>query len=347
MSARSGGSDEGSGGGALGVAILATLAGITALIAAVAVFGSPGDGQPSVSLDIVALAPAPESQLLSANARIRRYAGETLVADPALLEATEEGLVPRITADGRTAIEAYGNPFDPAETRPRIAIVVLGVGIDPISSALALSRLPPQVSIAVAPFVPNGQDIVDAARRAGHEVLVEVPMETEGEANTAPGLGVLLLGANEEENTRRLNWALSRFTGYVGVTNLLGGQFLEEETSMVPFLTTLTNRGLLFLDGGSYPRSIALDVAARTQTTSAGATMVLDTVQQADSIQLRLQQLEEAARAEGYAVGVAAPFIETADVIARWAVGLGERGMVLAPISAVARVPAPVIQAAP
>ena len=67
-------------------------------------------------------------------------------------------------------------------------------------------------------------------RRAqlGHEVLLEVPMEPFDFPDSDPGPHTLRAGEDEDANIERLNWALSRFTGYAGVTNLLGQRFLSD-----------------------------------------------------------------------------------------------------------------------
>ena len=44
--------------------------------------------------------------------------------DPALLEDSPAGPLPRIAADGRQPRQAYARPFDRADTRPRIGLVV-------------------------------------------------------------------------------------------------------------------------------------------------------------------------------------------------------------------------------
>ena len=62
------------------------------------------------------------------------------------------------------------------------------------------------------------------ARQKGHEVLLEVPMEPYDFPDSDPGQYTLRAGVGEDANTKRLVWALTRFTGYAGVTNLLGGR---------------------------------------------------------------------------------------------------------------------------
>ena len=48
-----------------------------------------------------------------------------------------------------------------------------------------------------------------------------------------------------EENLKRLQWLMSRFTGYVGITNLMGAKFEPTQASFVPVLEEVKARGLL------------------------------------------------------------------------------------------------------
>jgi hypothetical protein len=84
-----------------------------------------------------------------------------------------------------------------------------------------------------------------------------------------PGPYTLLAQARPEETTKRLEWLLSRATGYFGVTNYLGGKFLKSEEALNPFVGALKARGLAFLDDGSAARSRqAAASAERARTAS-------------------------------------------------------------------------------
>jgi len=262
------------------------------------------------------------------------YAGSALVADPALIEQTANGPLPRIAADGTPPQRAYAGPaLD--NGRPRIAIVISGLGISAKMTAAALASLPPQVTLAFEPYAGDVQRWVAQARRQGHEVLLEVPMEPFDFPDSDPGPHTLRSGVGEDANTERLVWALTRFTGYTGVTNLLGTRFLSDPDSLEPVMTYLARRGLLFFDNGAASRSVAPDVAARAGVSFAQATGTIDKIQTAMEIDRALSELETAARAHGTASG--AGFIRpvTIERVAQWAQGLGGRGFVLVPASAI------------
>jgi polysaccharide deacetylase 2 family uncharacterized protein YibQ len=150
-----------------------------------------------------------------------------------------------------------------------------------------------------------------------------------------PGSHTLRSGAGEDANTDRLIWALTRFTGYVGVTNLLGGRFLSDSDSLEPVMTYLARRGLMFFDNGAASRSSAPDVAARAGTAFAEATTTIDKIQTAMEIDRALSDLESEARAHGSAAGAGFLYPVTVERVAQWAQGLASRGFVLVPASAI------------
>lgn len=260
--------------------------------------------------------------------------GGLAIANPAVLEKSPDGYLPRIADGGLTPMQAYGAPVA-AGNRPRIAIVISGLGISAKATEAAITGLPPGVTLAFAPYANDVQRWVTMARQKGHEVLLQVPMEPYDFPDSDPGQYTLRTSVNEEANTKRLAWSLTRITGYVGVTNLLGGRFLTDAGAVEPMLTFLMRRGLLFYDNGSATRSVAPDVAARLGTPFAQATSTIDSIQAAMEIDHRLADLETEARTKGKATGSGFLYPVTVERVNLWARGLAGRGFVLAPVSSI------------
>ncbi len=263
------------------------------------------------------------------------YAGSYLVADPAVVESSRFGPLPRIADNGRTPMQVYGGQAPPAGKKPKIAIVMLGFGASGTATTQALAALPTQVTVG---FVPRNGDIqnwVNEARARGHEVLLELPMEPYDYPDSDPGPHTLRTGEGEVANTQHMVWALSRFTGYAGVTNNQGGRFLADSEALEPVMTYLARRGLMFYDDGSTAKSAAPDIAKQTATAFARGSMTIDKVQDAASIDRALSDLEAEARANGSAVGTAFLYPVTVERLAQWSQGLSARGFVLVPASAI------------
>lgn len=262
------------------------------------------------------------------------HLGAALIADPALIETTDNGPLPKIGTDGTTPMRAYAVPVTDT-THPRIAIVISGLGISAKATSAALAKLPPQVTLAFAPYASDVQRWVAEARRRGHEVLLEVPMEPFDFPDSDPGPHTLRAGVGEDSNTERLVWALTRFTGYTGVTNLLGARLLSDPDSLEPVLTYLARRGLLFFDNGAATHSAAPGVAARSGVAFVQANATIDSIQTAMEIDHSLSELESEARTHGSASGSGFIYPVTIERVAQWAQGLAGRGFVLVPASAI------------
>ncbi len=258
------------------------------------------------------------------------------VPDPALIATGNNGPVPVIAPDGRQAWQVYARPFAADEPRPRIAILLAGLGLSQSATSTAIQQLPGPVTLGFTPYAPRLGDWIGEARAAGHEVFLELPMEPFDYPASDPGPHTLLTSLTPEDNLARLDWLLSRFAGYVGVTNFLGDKFTSSPDSLEPVLADLRDRGLMFLDARTSRNSVAAQVAVEIDLPRAVNNRFLDNEASRVSIDARLFELEQIAKNVGFAVGVGFPYPVTLERLARWAPTLAEKGLVLAPISALA-----------
>ena len=185
--------------------------------------------------------------------------------DPKLVERTDIGLLPIVGADGRKPWRVYSRPFNVLEKRPKVAIVVTGLGVSFNATESVVGILPGEVTLAFAPFAGKLKEWIDAARGAGHEVLINLPMEPRGYPRDDPGPFGLLTALDTEQNRRRLDWVLSRMSGYVGVTNYMGDRFTANQTAMRPVMREMQRRGLMFLDSMGTAASVGPKLAPKMQ----------------------------------------------------------------------------------
>ena len=252
--------------------------------------------------------------------------------DPELIEASSYGPLPRISAAGERPLAAYARPSDVPADATRIAIVVGSLGIDKDSTAGAIADLPGEVTLAFAPYDPRMTTDAAAAHAAGHELLLQIPMEPLNFPSINPGPNTLTTDASEDQNRGRLRWLLGRMTGYVGAVNYLGARFTADEQAMTPVLRELASRGLLYLDDGSSPRS-ATEVAAG-RAPFLRADVVLDADATPDAIDAQLDNLLSIAKARGFAIATASAFPASVKEISAFAASAASKGIVLVPISA-------------
>lgn len=262
-----------------------------------------------------------------------RVAAQPLPAAPiaGLSQPGPDGPLPRIAPDGRVPAQAYARPFV-ANGKPRVALIVGGLGLNPDTTRAAIERLPAEVTLSFVPYAQGLQAWIDMARAQGHEVMLEVPMEPTGYPANDPGPYTLLANADAADVQAKMNWLLSRATGYFGVTNYLGDRFATSDESMTAFMTVLRQRGVAFLDDGSMSRRPGA-------WSRASANRIVDEEQSPTAIMSQLNALEALAKARGQALGTGFSYPVTVEAAARWTAGLEARGLQLAPASALANRP--------
>jgi polysaccharide deacetylase 2 family uncharacterized protein YibQ len=261
----------------------------------------------------------------------RRAPSDPLPAAPlaGVVQPGPLGPLPVIAPDGRTPFSAYARPFK-SNGKPKVALIVGGLGLNAAATRTAIERLPPEVTLSFVPYAEGLQGWIDLARANGHEVLLEIPMEPTDYPDNDPGPYTLLSSANAQEINRRLEWLLSRAVGYVGVTNYLGERFVTSDAGMATFTGALKSRGLAFFDDGS----------ARSRSCAwarASAATIVDEQTTPEAIVAQFNALEAAAKQHGSALGTGFAYPVTVDIALRWAQGVNARGLQLAPASAVAR----------
>jgi len=257
--------------------------------------------------------------------------------DPALIEKSPAGPLPIVGRDGREAWRVYARPFNAPKSKPRIAIVLYGLGTSASATQAAIQGLPGAITLAFSPYADRLTGWLREARTAGHEVMLMVPMEPTNYPQFDPGPQALLTSLSDKQNTTRLEWILGRSVGYVGVVNYMGSRFTRSHSHMRLTLATLRKRGLLYLESHSAMRNVVGDIAKTLKLPFAATTLQLDQAASRLAIDSQLREAERLARRLGHAVAMGFPYPVTLERIGNWAKSVEKRGFVLAPVSAISK----------
>lgn len=257
---------------------------------------------------------------------------------PDLLEESEHGAIPRMSATGQTPFEAYSQPAamtpDAAGGKPLIAIIVTGLGLNSSGTTAAIQTLPAPVTLAFAPYGKGLAAATGTARATGHELLLEVPLEPFDYPESDPGPDTLLTGQAPRDNLNKLFTVMGKFGGYVGVINHMGARFTASTSDFAPVMEELGSRGLGYVDDGSSNRSVATQLAAADAVEFGKADMALDAQPARQPILDQLKALEQKAQQNGSAIGVISALPVSIDTLAEWSKSAGDRGFTLVPVSA-------------
>lgn len=254
--------------------------------------------------------------------------------DPALLRATPLGKIPRIAPNGRKAMTAYARPFDNPDGAPRIAIVVGGLGLNSELTERAIDELPPEISLAFAPYAKNLEFWTKKARQAGHEVLIELPMEGYGGNQETLGAAALLTSRTPQENLQRLDWLMSRFGGYFAATNYMGAKFSADAAALTPVLKKLAEAGVAYIDDTGAARAASGGTSVAWTTVNRVIPPSPDDSGRS-AVRRELRALEKIAERDGAALGKTYAYAATIEEISRWADSAEKNGFIAAPASSV------------
>ena len=217
---------------------------------------------------------------------------------------------------------------------PEIAIVIDDLGADGVETRRAIG-LTAAVSLSFLPYPEPTPQFARVAVKAGHEVLVHVPMEPDGADN--PGPNALTTGLDAGEIVRRLDWALSRVPGYSGINNHMGSKFTADRAALVPVVETLADRHVFFLDSRTTASTVVVPVARAFGVPSAGRDVFLDDEQVVGAVDQQIAALEARAREQGVAIGIGHPHAVTMSALEVWTKQAAARGFILIPVSAAIR----------
>lgn len=249
--------------------------------------------------------------------------------DLELVDASPFGPLPRIGEDGRRPIQTYARPYDRRDERPKIAIVVTGLG--PQADATnATFHLPGAISLMFSPYTEDLPAYFERARLAGHEVLLELPMEPTDYPASDPGPHTLRASGTVDANIERLNWVLARAPGYFAVAGL-GGAFADSPEA-APVMRALAAKGVGMIEIDGNGLANASNDAGLAYLSAPGW---IDAKPSAQTIDQALVELEANAVREGSVIGIAEAYPVTLKRLVAWTATLEARGIALVPASAI------------
>lgn len=311
--------------------------------------GAGAARSPERSLSVAALDPGHEATVIGrAEAAIEPAAppaaksdpGEggdhgTIVAllqEPAPVLPPADRILPPQAPEHRTHTWLRNAVAASLDERPAIALVIDDLGFNRRAVA-ALNRLPGPLTLAFLPYATKLDEQTRAARAAGHELLVHVPMEPRGEE--WPGPNALTSELAPAELVTRLRGQLRSFRGFVGINNHMGSLLTTDPERMAIVMAELRRLGLLFLDSRTTPQSVAAREAERMGVPHAQRDVFIDHDVDRATVLRALQRAERIARSHGHAVVIGHPHDVTLEALRTWLPTLEARGVALVPISAI------------
>ncbi len=172
-----------------------------------------------------------------------------------------------------------------------------------------------------------------SARTAGHELLLDLPMEASNYPVSDPGPLGLLVSKDQSENETKIKKLMAHDFGYVGFMTPQDDVFLDNNDLLKSLLHVLSGRGVMLVVGRQPAKDDTRELIDKGNTASVIIDTLIDEELTDNAIQAHLTLLEQTAKQRGYAVGVARAFPITIKQLGVWGQKLEADGFTLAPVS--------------
>ncbi|EKV30798.1 Putative periplasmic protein [Caenispirillum salinarum AK4] len=239
----------------------------------------------------------------------------------------------RFSGDGPWLRNAV--PVPALNGRPMIAVVIDDLGVDKRRSAKIVTLDGP-LTTAWMTYADGVADQARAARAAGHELIIHMPMEPLN-PDIDGGPGVLRTNMTADQVRAQVRAGLGKFEGYVGVNNHMGSKFTADAAGMAVVMDEMRANGLLFLDSKTSPGSVGAKLAAEAGVPHAERHVFIDNKDDVAYVLKQLAETERVARRTGYAIAIGHPHDGTFSALKQWLPTLEDKGLVLVPLSAIVR----------
>ena len=212
-----------------------------------------------------------------------------------------------------------------------IAIVLDDFGGGGRAIATRFCSLAQPLTLAILPNEGEVRPLVDRARARGHEVLVHLPMEPEGDQD--PGPGAIRTDHDDGEIRRRVRQALQRVPHARGLSNHMGSRATADARVMQQILSELKARNLIFLDSRTAVHSVGYQLAIDMDLVAFSRDIFIDEIDDKDAVAAKLWDLAGIAARAGQAVGIGHDREQTLIALQRMLPRLETRGFRFVPVS--------------
>jgi polysaccharide deacetylase 2 family uncharacterized protein YibQ len=218
---------------------------------------------------------------------------------------------------------------------PRLAIILDDVGYDR-AAADTLLALPFPLTVSVLPHLPLSTEVAEEAYRRGDQVLLHLPMESEG-GGARPEEIELHVGMTPDQVAHALAGMLDSVPHAAGVNNHQGSRATADPALMQALMPALRQRDLFFIDSRTTAATVAYDTAERDGVRAASRKVFLDDTLTREAILTQLDLAARDALRDGWSIAIGHPHPATIAALREGVPRLEARGLRLVFASDVVR----------
>lgn len=217
----------------------------------------------------------------------------------------------------------------PKDTKPRIAIIVTGLGLNKKNTELALT-LPKECALGFFPYTKILKSNIEAAQKNGHEIFIYLPMQT-AKSYDDPGKHALKIDSSDEENQLRINIILNAQNDYDGLYSSHKEACTKNRAVADLIFKNLDKKNLIFISGKNFGSNMPKHLLNKKRLVVTD--LILDEDPDKESIKEKLNELIKIAQEENVAVAYAQGYPLTTEIIKDWLPKLKKHGIQLVPVS--------------
>lgn len=227
-------------------------------------------------------------------------------------------------------------PVNPIPTnlnfnQPAISIIIDDMGYRLKSGHRAIN-LPGAITYSFLPHAPHVDQLSKVAHEQNKEVMLHLPMESEGGKRLGPG--GLTECMTEKKFVEVLQSGIKSIPHVSGINNHMGSLLTKSSIWMKRLMREVsTEKNLFFVDSKTTSDSVALKEARAEGLNSIQRDIFIDHEDSKSFIQKQLRKLIRKAQRNGTALAIAHPKKMTLVELEQWLPELESKGIKLVPVS--------------
>ncbi|MBL0318020.1 MAG: divergent polysaccharide deacetylase family protein [Alphaproteobacteria bacterium] len=203
-----------------------------------------------------------------------------------------------------------------ADKKPSISVLIVDLGLSKSSTELAF-QLPSYVGFGFSPYSSQLEEWVTKAKIAGHSIWLHLPLQTIHYPADDPGPYGLLTMLNERQNQERLDWVLGRTPHLNGLYTSNDEVFTQTEANIVPVLSYLKSKNLIFISGNENNKFLDT-IVAKNAFPVLEADRIIDASITDKNIRTSLAEAEELTKQFGHVTIVGHAYPLTINILKEW-----------------------------
>ncbi|MHB8483756.1 MAG: divergent polysaccharide deacetylase family protein [Nitrospiria bacterium] len=221
-----------------------------------------------------------------------------------------------------------------AAHKDKVAILIDDLGVD-MKAYQTLKGMNARFSCAILPFQPYSEKIAKDAQFNHFDVLLHLPMESEGEVN--PGKGAIYHTMTKDAILNQIRSDLHAFPYIQGVNNHMGSKITSDSGEMEIILNEVKSQNLFFVDSRTTAETVAYHIAREIGIKSAERQIFLDDDEHLERIKEQLNRLIKLSHQHGTAIAIGHPRKNTLKALKTFLPRLDQEGIEVVPVSTLVR----------